>query len=183
ATDTVTGALSRDIAPPDALRSALWLAGALPLAELAATVISNVGGRCGDVMSNRMRTILSARYYDQRLDPPQRWDEQEVTGAVLVISAVYAWPLAVLLLVVFPVYVWLTALTSKKWQRLEGEKSQQIDIASGRFAEVVGQIRVVKSFVAEKRELSDFSRRFWSTDRTTRAQSTHWHGMDMARRA
>src|SRR5690625_6534569 len=77
------------------------------------------------------------------------------TGAVLVISAVYAWPLAVLLLVVFPVYVWLTALTSKKWQRLEGEKNQQIDIASGRFAEVVGQIRVVKSFVAEKRERSE----------------------------
>src|SRR5690625_7228930 len=88
-----------------------------------------------------------------------------------------------LLLVVCPVYVWLTALTSKKWQRLEGEKNQQIDIASGRFAEVVGQIRVVKSFVAEKRELSDFSRRFWSTDRTTRAQSTHWRGLGMARRA
>src|SRR5699024_6078387 len=215
ATDTVTGALSGDIAAPDALRTALWLAGALLLAELAATVISNVGGWCGDVMSNRMRTILSVRYYDKLLHLPQRWFDHEVTGtvvarlnrsmteitnfaksfansfatmlitagAVLVISAVYAWPLAVLLLVVFPVYVWLTALTSKKWQRLEGEKNQQIDIASGRFAEVVGQIRVVKSFVAEKRELSDFSRRFWSTDRTTRAQSTHWHGMDMARRA
>ena len=58
ATDTVAGALAGDIAAPDALRTALWLAAALLLAELAATVISNVGGWYGDVMANRMRTIL-----------------------------------------------------------------------------------------------------------------------------
>ena len=105
------------------------------------------------------------------------------TVAVLAISAWYAWPLTVLLLIVFPLYVWLTSLTSVKWQRLEGEKNEQVDIASGRFAEVVGQIRVVKSFVRERSELEDFRRRFWSTDATTRAQSTHWHRMDVIRRA
>src|SRR5699024_11250329 len=73
ATDTVTGALSGDIAAPDALRTALWLAGALLLAELAATVISNVGGWCGDVMSNRMRTLLSVRYSGKLRRLPQRW--------------------------------------------------------------------------------------------------------------
>jgi ATP-binding cassette subfamily B protein len=166
-------------------------------------------------MSNRMRTILSVRYYDKLLHLPQRWFDEEITGtivarlnrsiteitnfaktmsnsfasmlittvAVLAISAWYAWPLALLLLVVFPVYVWLTSLTSVKWQRLEGQKNEQVDIASGRFAEVVGQIRVVKSFVRERGELADFSRRFGSTDATTRAQSTHWHRMDVLRRA
>src|SRR5699024_9190240 len=87
------------------------------------------------------------------------------------------------LLIVFPVYVWLTSLTSVKWQRLEAEKNEQVDIASGRFAEVVGQIRVVKSFVRERGELADFSRRFGATDATTRAQSTHWHRMDVIRRS
>ena len=53
----------------------------------------------------------------------------------------------------------------------------------GRFAEVVGQIRVVKSFVRERGELADFSRRFGATDATTRAQSTHWHRMDVIRRS
>lgn len=215
ATDAIASGIGGETTAEQALRTALLMAGALLLAELASTVISNIGGWYGDVMSNRMRTILSVRYYDKLLHLPQRWFDNEVTGtvvarlnrsiteitnfakmfsnsfatmlittaAVLVISAWYAWPLALLLIIVFPVYVWLTALTSVKWQRLEGEKNEQVDIASGRFAEVIGQIRVVKSFVAEKAELKDFTDRFWSTDRTTRAQSRHWHGMDMARRA
>ncbi|MGP9744217.1 ABC transporter ATP-binding protein [Brachybacterium sp. AOP29-B2-41] len=215
ATDTVAGAVGGQGATGTAVRTVILIAVAVLVAELAVTVISNVGGWFGDVMSNRMRTILSVRYYDKLLHLPQRWFDGEITGtivarlnrsiteitnftkmmsnsfasmlittaAVLAISAYYAWPLTVLLLIVFPVYVWLTSLTSVKWQRLEGEKNEQIDIASGRFAEVVGQIRVVKSFVRERGELADFSRRFRSTDATTRAQSTHWHRMDVIRRA
>ena len=215
ATDTVAAAVGGDTATGSAVRTVVLIAAAVLLAELAVTVISNVGGWFGDVMSNRMRTILSVRYYDKLLHLPQRWFDGEITGtivarlnrsiteitnftkmmsntfasmlittvAVLAISAWYAWPLALLLLIVFPVYVWLTSLTSVKWQRLEGEKNEQVDIASGRFAEVVGQIRVVKSFVRERGELEDFSRRFRSTDATTRAQSTHWHRMDVIRRA
>lgn len=214
ATDVITGALQSGSGAKDAFTTALWLAGALLLAELAATVISNVGGWYGDVMSNRMRTILSVRYYDKLLHLPQSWYDKELTGtivarlnrsiteitgfakmfsntfatmlittvAVLGISAYYAWPLAVLLLIVFPIYIWLTALTSKKWQRLEGEKNTQVDIASGRFAEVVGQIRVVKSFVRERAELTDFRDRFHATDAITRDQSSHWHRMDSLRR-
>ncbi|MFC7375722.1 MULTISPECIES: ABC transporter ATP-binding protein [unclassified Brachybacterium] len=215
ATDTVASAVNGETPTGTAVRTVLLIAGAVLLAELANTVVSNVGGWFGDVMSNRMRTILSVRYYDKLLHLPQRWFDGEVTGtivarlnrsiteitnfvkmmsnnfasmlittfAVLVISAWYAWPLALLLLIVFPVYVWLTSLTSVKWQRLEGEKNEQVDIASGRFAEVVGQIRVVKSFVRERGELADFSRRFRSTDATTREQSSHWHRMDIIRRA
>lgn len=215
ATDTVAGAVGGDLATGDAVRTVLWLAGALLAVELATTIVSNVGGWFGDVMANRLRTILSVRYYDKLLHLPQRWFDTELTGtivarlnrsiaeisqfaktmsnsfatmlittaAVLGISAFYFWPLAVLLIIVFPIYVWLTSLTSVKWQKLEGEKNTEIDIASGRFAEVIGQIRVVKSFVRERGELGDFSRRFRSTDATTRAQSTHWHSMDVLRRA
>ena len=87
-----------------------------------------------------------------------------------------------LLFVMFPTFVWLTSLTSRKWQQLEGEKNTEIDIASGRFAEVVGQIRVVKSFVRESSELSGFAERFHRTDALTRRQSAHWHRMDVWRR-
>ena len=215
ATDTVAGAVGGDLATGDAVRTVLWLAGALLAVELATTVVSNVGGWFGDVMANRLRTILSVRYYDKLLHLPQRWFDTELTGtivarlnrsiaeisqfaktmsnsfatmlittaAVLGISAFYFWPLALLLIIVFPIYVWLTSLTSVKWQKLEREKNTEIDVASGRFAEVIGQIRVVKSFVRERGELGDFSRRFRSTDATTRAQSTHWHSMDVLRRA
>ena len=215
ATDTVAGAVGGQTPTSTAVRAVVLIAAAVLVAELFNTVVSNIGGWFGDVMSNRMRTILSVRYYDKLLHLPQRWFDGEITGtivarlnrsiteitnfakmmsnsfasmlittvAVLAISAWYAWPLTVLLLIVFPLYVWLTSLTSVKWQRLEGEKNEQVDIASGRFAEVVGQIRVVKSFVRERSELEDFRRRFWSTDATTRAQSTHWHRMDVIRRA
>lgn len=103
--------------------------------------------------------------------------------AVLIISAIYYWPLAILLALLFPIYMWLTALTSKRWQKYEGEKNHEIDVANGRFAEVVGQVKVVKSFVAETRELADFGGRYGKTVAITKPQSSWWHRMDTLRGA
>ncbi len=103
--------------------------------------------------------------------------------AVLGVSASYYWPLAVLLAVIIPIYMWLTSLTSKRWQDIEGKKNRQIDLAGGRFAEVVGQVKVVKSFVAEVRELGSFAGRFRETVALTRRQSSWWHFMDTLRGA
>ncbi|HET9127323.1 MAG TPA: ABC transporter ATP-binding protein, partial [Propionibacteriaceae bacterium] len=103
-------------------------------------------------------------------------------GAVLVVSIIYSWPLAVLLAVVFPAFVWLTTLTSRKWQRIERTKNAHIDEAGGRFAEVVQQIRVVRSFVAERRELDLFRRHYTNVVGLTREQSRWWHEMDSLRR-
>ena len=214
ATDVVVDAIGGERSETSAITAVLWLAGAFLAVELVSTLISAVGGYFGDVMSARMRTILSTRYYDKLLSLPQRYFDNELTGtivsrlnrsitevtsfaksfsnsfftmlittaAVLVISAWYAWPLAVLLLIVFPIYLWLTAITSKRWQKHEAVKNRDIDIAGGRFNEVVGQIKVVKSFVAELRELTLFTKHFENTIETTQKQSTHWHGMDALRR-
>ncbi|PRI09997.1 ABC transporter ATP-binding protein [Leucobacter massiliensis] len=197
----------------DAIRIVVLLAIALLAVSLVEAGIGNVGGYWGDVMSAKMRTILSTRYFEQLLALPQRYYDNELTGtivarlnrsiaevtnfmktfsnmfvtlllttvSVLVISALYYWPLALLLAVAYPVYFWLTALTSRRWQRLEGEKNEHVDIASGRFAEVVGQMRVVKSFVRERSELASFSGRFASTEQLTAQQSRHWHTMDAVR--
>ncbi|TFE79832.1 ABC transporter ATP-binding protein [Micrococcus aloeverae] len=104
------------------------------------------------------------------------------TAAVLVITAFYWWPLAILLAVVFPVYMWLTARTSTKWQVWEGEKNTEVDIASGRFAEVVSQMSVVRAYNRQDHELSGFRDRFLRTVGITRQQSRFWHGMDAGRR-
>ncbi len=214
ATDTVVGVATGG--PADGVvRTVVWLAVALLVADLLSSTVQNVGGYLGDVMAARMRRMLSTRYYAKLLGLPQRYFDNQVTGAiisrltrsitevtgflnnfannffpmlltvaaVLVISAGYSWPLALLIAIVFPVYVGLTALTSKKWQKLEAEKNEQVDLAGGRFAEVVGQIGVVKSFVAERRELRLFDGRFARTVVTTREQSRHWHTMDAIRRA
>ena len=102
-------------------------------------------------------------------------------AAVLAITAWYYWPLAVLLAALFPVYMWLTALTSKRWPKFEKDKNEQIDVANGRFAEVIGQIKVTKSFVAEPRELKDFARHYGKYVSTTQPQSRWWHSMDTIR--
>lgn len=215
ATDTIVSSLRGETSTADATRTILWLAGGLLLAELAYTVTTNVGGYFGDVMSARLRQILSTRYYAKLLALPQKYFDKQVTGtiiarldrsitgitqflqsisnnflpmiiqvvAILVITSFYYWPLTILLLLVFPIYMWLTALTSPRWQRLEGEKNEQVDLANGRFSETVGQVKVVKSFVAEVRELDFFGRRYGRTVEVTRPQSRWWHQMDVLRGA
>lgn len=103
--------------------------------------------------------------------------------AVLAITTWYYWPLTVLLAALFPIYMYLTALTSKRWQKMEGEKNAHIDTANGRFSEVIGQVKVTKSFVAEVRELDHFGRNYGSTVDITRPQSRWWHSMDSLRGA
>ena len=104
-------------------------------------------------------------------------------AAVLVITAVYYWPLAILLAALFPIYTWLTALTSERWQEYEATKNENIDVANGRFAEVIGQVKVTKSFVAEARELASFGSHYRTVVDTTKPQSRWWHSMDTARGA
>ncbi len=102
--------------------------------------------------------------------------------AVVAISGFYAWPLALLLIAIYPVYTVLTAVTSGRWQVYEKQKNADIDAASGRFAEAVTQVRVVKAYVQERRELAHLSDRFDNTIEVTAKQSRWWHGMDIARR-
>ncbi|ARO11837.1 ABC transporter ATP-binding protein [Propionibacterium freudenreichii] len=103
-------------------------------------------------------------------------------GAVLVITAHYSVWISLLLLAIFPLYVFFTALTSRRWQRFERRKNAHVDQASGRFAEVISQMRVVKSFAQERREYSGFSRHYDRTVALTTPQSRWWHSMDVVRR-
>jgi ATP-binding cassette subfamily B protein len=105
------------------------------------------------------------------------------TLITVVIVWFYSWELALLIIVIYPLFLWLTALTSKKWQKLQTAKNLETDIASGRFAEVVAQIKVVKSYVQEKLEHRHFRKRFHSTVVLTREQSKYWHYMDVVRGA
>lgn len=108
---------------------------------------------------------------------------QVLLTIVVIISVLawYNWLLAVLMLLMIPVNLYLTAKTSVKWQKYEKQKNQHFDIASGRFAEVVGQMRLVKSFGSERRELSSFNSRLQNMVGLTAKQSRHWHSMNAIR--
>ena len=212
ATDYVVAANQGQVS---GVATVIWLAAALLLADLANTLLSNVGGYLGDTMAAKLRARLSGRYFAKLLSLPQRYFDGELTGtvinrlsrsitettsflnmfansffqmvltvvAVLAITAFYSWPLALLLAVVYPIFMWLTTITSAKWQVLEAEKNLEFDVAGGRFAEVIAQIRVVKSFVQEHSELAYFNGHYDQTIRTTKKQSRYWHEMDASRRA
>ncbi len=102
-------------------------------------------------------------------------------GVTIVILAIYSWPLAILFTILIPANLYLTAKTSTKWQELESQKNKHFDIASGRFAEVVGQIRLVKSFRTEKREKQYFDGEIKEMIGITKEQSSYWHRMNALR--
>ncbi|MHA6513264.1 ABC transporter ATP-binding protein [Tessaracoccus sp. Z1128] len=192
----------------------MWLAVVLLIIALANSAITNVSGYFGDLMSVRLRAILSANYYRKLLRLPQRYYDNELTGtiisrlnrsitsitdflqtfsngffptvvtllAVLVITAFYSPWLTILLILIYPTFVWLTARTSTKWQVWEKQKNDHYDISGGRFSEVIGQMRVVKSFVTEKSELESFKGHYRDAIGLSRQQSRFWHTMDLWRR-
>jgi ATP-binding cassette subfamily B protein len=100
----------------------------------------------------------------------------------LIIVAFYSWQVALMLLLLYPVFIGLTAKTSGKWQVWQKTINEEQDIASGRFNEAIGQVRVVKSFLQEVRELSFFKRRYDKVVATTYPQSKYWHRQDVYRR-
>jgi ATP-binding cassette subfamily B protein len=100
----------------------------------------------------------------------------------LVVVSYYSWEVATLLFIIYPLFLWLTSITSKQWQAQQKEKNLHTDIASGRFAEAVSQIRVVKSFNQEPRELRHLRHHYQKTVDITYAQSRQWHVMDILRR-
>jgi ATP-binding cassette subfamily B protein len=104
------------------------------------------------------------------------------TVFTLIIVAHYSWPVALILLSLYPIYIWLTTLSNEKWQRYQKDVNRDSDMASGRFAESVSQVRVVKSFVQELFELRLFDQLMRRIVRTTRPQSKYWHWHDVLRR-
>lgn len=100
----------------------------------------------------------------------------------LAVVAYYSWEVALMLFTLYPIYVWLTARSSGKWLKYQDKMNLHKDIAAGRFAEVVGQIKVVKSFIAETRELKHMKKHWQKVVDTEKPQSRYWHVKDVRRR-
>lgn len=105
------------------------------------------------------------------------------TVFALGIIAYFSWPIALLLFSLYPIYIWMTVKTSGKWQKYQAKINHNNDIASGRFAEAIGQIKVVKSYIQERHELSFFTRHLDKVVGIVQPQSKLWHKRDVQRRA
>ncbi len=100
----------------------------------------------------------------------------------LIAVTYYSWQVAVLLFALYPIYIWMTVRTSNTWQEYQKDKNQNYDIASGRFAEAITQIKVIKSFVQERRELKFFQKYIQKAVAINMPQSRFWHERDVRRR-
>lgn len=193
---------------------------AVPLTLMLATgiltaILANINGYLGDRMSEKLNSLLATRYYDQLMNLPIAYFDNEQTGKItarlersifglsqlmnalannfvqffltslvtLVAIAIYSWPVALLLAVIFPTYIWISHLSSNAWQKKQAKINKLLDSANGRFVESIGQIRVVKSYVKENAELKRFSRYRKQIEAIDKDQSVEWHGYDAARRA
>lgn len=193
---------------------ALPALGLMLVAALAVAVLSNINGYLGDLMSQKLNTHLSTKYYEHLMNLPIEYYDSEQTGKItsrlersisslsqlmnalannfvqfflttivtLIAIAIYSWPVALLLVIIFPAYIWITHLSSAAWQKKQGDINKTLDVANGRFVESIGQIRVVKSFVRELGELSDFRKRRQKIEAVSRQQSREWHTYDLIRR-
>lgn len=97
------------------------------------------------------------------------------------IVAYISWPVAVLMGSLYPIFIFLTIRTSGKWIKYQAKKNTSQDIAFGRFQEVISQVKVVKSFVREKSELSFFNKHINNYLKITYPQSRLWHRKDVER--
>lgn len=100
----------------------------------------------------------------------------------LIAVALFSWQVALLLFSLYPIFIWLTVRSSGKWLAYQKTKNEHTDIASGRFAEAIGQIKVVKSYIQERHEIGFFDKNFSIVSRTNIPQSKHWHVQDIKRR-
>ena len=87
-----------------------------------------------------------------------------------------------MLFMLYPIYIWMTFRSSSTWQKYQAKKNLHTDIATGRFAEAIGQVKAVKSFVQEKRELAFFDKHMDVVIDTNEPQSKFWHRRDVERR-
>lgn len=104
------------------------------------------------------------------------------TVFALIAVAIYSWQVAILLFALYPIYIWMTVRTSNTWQEYQKEKNENYDIASGRFAEAITQIKVIKSYVQERHELKFFSKHIQKAVKINKPQSRFWHERDVRRR-
>lgn len=104
------------------------------------------------------------------------------TILALIIVAFYSVPVALMLFVLYPIFGYLTVKSSPKWIKFQHKKNTALDIASGRFNEAVNEIRAVKSYNQERRELNFFSKHIDRFVKLNKPQSVYWHTWDTWRR-
>lgn len=138
-------------------------------------------GSSGQIINRMSRGITQITDYVQALTNNFL---QFIFSTIFTLAIVFyfSWQVGLMMLIIYPVYIWMTTRSSSKWLKYQKTINEEQDYASGRFAEAISQVKVVKSFLQEKRELKVFDKHFGKVEQTTYPQSRYWHTNDVWRR-
>lgn len=100
---------------------------------------------------------------------------------IIITLAYYSVPIALLTAGIFPIYLYLTSISAKRWGKEEEKKNKLEDITRGRIQEVITNIKVVKSFTNELPESNFVSDKIKKINTIYARQSKNYHLIDFAR--
>ena len=99
----------------------------------------------------------------------------------IIVLAYYNLSIAFFTFLLFPIFIYLSYYSSKKWGEEEVKKNKIEDLYRSRIHEVIGNIKLVKSFISEKREFDFVSRQLDKSNEIYAKQSKMFHKFDFYR--
>ncbi|MEP7103589.1 MAG: ABC transporter ATP-binding protein [Candidatus Dojkabacteria bacterium] len=101
----------------------------------------------------------------------------------VILLGFYSIEIALLLALLFPIYVIISERSSKAWIAKQDGINKIQDTLQGRIFESISSIRVVKSFLRQDLEYSKYNGFRRDVEKQARAQSKEWHMFDVLRGA
>lgn len=100
---------------------------------------------------------------------------------VIAILTYYNAALGLLMVIVFPIYLGISSVSTKRWGAKEEKKNEIEDRTRGRIQEVISNIKLVKGFTNEKTEYELVSDNLSGINDIYRKQSNEFHIFDFIR--
>lgn len=99
----------------------------------------------------------------------------------IIVLAIYNKPIALFTFLLFPIYLFISYYSAKKWGVYQVKKNKIEDTYRGRIQEVISNINLVKSFINEKNEYDFASENLTQSNKIYAKQSNIYHLLDFLR--
>lgn len=100
---------------------------------------------------------------------------------IVIVLAFYSVPIALLVLLLFPFYIYISNYSTKKWGKHQEERNKIEDATRGRIQEVINNIRLVKSFSTQLKEWGLVSENMKKSVEIYDRQSLTYHLLNFVR--
>lgn len=99
----------------------------------------------------------------------------------IIVLAHFDLSIGLLSLAVFPVYIAISSYSTKRWGKIQAKKNVHEDISRGRIAEVIGNIKLVKTYNTQPTEWNFVSNEYQTLNDLYDKQSNEYHILNFIR--